>query len=793
MFEKKNVLLILSSLSDSTRELLKNFCGATIDISVSDDTQANEYRQGKTFEGKTVYLCGDFSKSKDFRLALPTAKKVFIIRDISYDYEESEEEEQQRRGFDFEIVGLGRVPLSVHGVGVLYPGYFVGGNLSDKNNSYFHRIHQEHAFQSLTESTKPGIAHRTGIYLTPVTQDSEGNRHFHLLRCSSNFSGPTENFGPTDHHIVGAMNEEASDIFGDTAAPLNHVLAQTYHNTVRTGTQKETKAKIKAHSDKTKDMPENGVMAFVTFYDGLDKLKRLNKRSDGLVDLFDYGYGKGVSALTKLHFRLKSCAEERYPELTKTFSVTLYPGSVFFMPLSTNRLYTHEIRPPALNAEHLPTRMGYVVRCSDTKAVHRIKDGKTFLQRKHPLEGQREGDDLIEMVPPTSAGMSELRKLYADENRSDAFVNYGRDFFLFSMNEGDYVAPVYEPADEFRVYGVADAGESGLFDKLIKSVPWETVGKGRQGAVLVRPDKPHGVPIVRTTTKYEKPAICFQAVHDKLARAIQKCASTPNEFNNALIENYTTAYAKMGFHSDQALDLQDSGGGGSSSKGDELSSCIAVFSCYDNPDGANRKLVVEPKVMTGTEHGDGTFEIPLRHNSVVVWNLDANRRFRHKIVLDNKNRGVGTRGPAAKVPDSRWLGVTFRTSKTFVKYTSQPETSATVVAALLEDGTPLTLATRDDEQQTREFYSLRGRENRETSFVYPSSLTYTISPSDLMVPVGLSDTSHETKPEKRNIGSSSSNKRPDPPLATTADAHMEPPVPKCSSVKNDNMMEIEAQ
>ena len=34
----------------------------------------------------------------------------------------------------------------------------------------------------------------------------------------------------------------------------------------------DTKAKIKAHADKTKDMPVNGLMAFVTFYDKLEKL-----------------------------------------------------------------------------------------------------------------------------------------------------------------------------------------------------------------------------------------------------------------------------------------------------------------------------------------------------------------------------------------------------------------------------------------------------------------------------------------------------------------------------------------
>jgi hypothetical protein len=44
------------------------------------------------------------------------------------------------------------------------------------------------------------------------------------------------------------------------------------------------------------------------------------------------------------------------------------------------------------------------------------------------------------MEPPTDAGMAALRELYAAENRSDAFIDYG-DRFRFSMNDGDYKAP----------------------------------------------------------------------------------------------------------------------------------------------------------------------------------------------------------------------------------------------------------------------------------------------------------------------------------------------------------------
>jgi hypothetical protein len=300
---------------------------------------------------------------------------------------------------------LGKAPVRIGNAGVFYRRFFDDPTL-------FHRISAEHTFQALTESVKPSTAHRTGLYLTPVTRQSDG-LHFKLLRCSTNLSGPTENFCATDHQIVDALNREAAAIFRDHA-PLDHVLAQIYKNT--TLGQKQTKAKISAHADKTKDMPANGIMAFCTFYDGLGALAPL--------DDFDHGY-KGKSGLTKLRFQLKPGAVASVPE----FTLTLYPGSVFFMPLSTNRLYTHEIQSSMLNAEMLPTRLGYVARCSKTEAVHR--DGTTFLKR---------GDALVPLEPATDEGRLELRALYASENKTHDVIDYG-DRFQFSMNDGDYRAP----------------------------------------------------------------------------------------------------------------------------------------------------------------------------------------------------------------------------------------------------------------------------------------------------------------------------------------------------------------
>jgi len=55
----------------------------------------------------------------------------------------------------------------------------------------------------------------------------------------------------------------------------------------------------------------------------------------------------------------------------------LYPNSVFIMSLEMNRLYTHEISPSHLPMDLIPLRLGYVIRCSKTKAIY--KDNKTYI------------------------------------------------------------------------------------------------------------------------------------------------------------------------------------------------------------------------------------------------------------------------------------------------------------------------------------------------------------------------------------------------------------------------------
>ncbi|MEM9539597.1 MAG: alpha-ketoglutarate-dependent dioxygenase AlkB [Cyanobacteria bacterium P01_E01_bin.42] len=254
--------------------------------------------------------------------------------------------------------------------------------------------------------------------------------------------------------------------------------------------------------------------------------------------------------------------------------------------------------------------------------------------------------------------------------------------------------PESKITDEIASYALAIAGN--LFEELRASVRFEDVGKGRQGAVLLKRDETGCIPIVRTTTQYSTPAQQFQPVHDRLARQIQQTASLSVGFNNALIECYGNAYTKMGAHSDQALDLADE-------------SFIAIFSCYQYPESANplRKLVIESKEPRGDRA-----KIPLAHNSIVVFSIKTNRRFKHKIVLDKSSQNR----------ENQWLGITYRTSKTFVRFADE--------CVYFADNTRLTLA-NDEEKQ--EFYNLRRQENKETDFIYPQ-IAYTISESDIMPP-----------------------------------------------------------
>ena len=99
--------------------------------------------------------------------------------------------------------------------------------------------------------------------------------------------------------------------------------------------------------------------------------------------------------------------------------------------------------------------------------------------------------------------------------------------------------------------------------------PMTTVTAGRQSGVLVDCHDAL-IPIVRTTTRYEKAPLSFSALHYEIIDKTRKVSGMPHlAFNNAMIEIYTNDYRKMRYHTDQALDLADD-------------SFIGLFSCYED-------------------------------------------------------------------------------------------------------------------------------------------------------------------------------------------------------------------
>ncbi len=260
--------------------------------------------------------------------------------------------------------------------------------------------------------------------------------------------------------------------------------------------------------------------------------------------------------------------------------------------------------------------------------------------------------------------------------------------------------------------------EQITFDKLFEGINFEPITKGRLGANLFYSNS-NKIPLVRTTTIYTNPIQKFNSLHLEIINQIKLQAKEKYnldipELINGLVEIYTDEYKTMGFHTDQALDL-------------EPKSYICIYSFYSNPKSQSlRKLEIQNKI-----NGEKK-SISLTHNSVVLFDLETNQKNLHKIVLSESNSKSNSKLNSEfdfNLEDqNKWFGLTLRTSKTFVEFVDSK-------AYLIEKSNPefkteLKLATIEEK---KEFYKLRSEENKSTCYLYPL-IPYTISPSDLIKP-----------------------------------------------------------
>lgn len=231
-----------------------------------------------------------------------------------------------------------------------------------------------------------------------------------------------------------------------------------------------------------------------------------------------------------------------------------------------------------------------------------------------------------------------------------------------------------------------------IFDDLIKTTNFENITTGRCGANII--DYTNGlVPLVRTTTQYQNASQPFSKIHYQLIEKIKSVFPHYNlSFNNALVEIYDNSYRKMSYHTDQTQDLAND-------------SFICLFSCYDNILHNERTLDIINKTS------NDKINLTLSNNSIILFSLESNKNHLHKIVLNKYNFA------------SKWLGITFRLSKTFIHFVNE-------IPYFFGSNIELKFIDKDNIQTYYEYKSL---ENKNIDFKYPE-LFYTINNGDLICP-----------------------------------------------------------
>jgi len=261
--------------------------------------------------------------------------------------------------------------------------------------------------------------------------------------------------------------------------------------------------------------------------------------------------------------------------------------------------------------------------------------------------------------------------------------------------------------------------QNDIYKCVIESIRFEDVAKGRKGAIIVSPKYEtqynrnyYLIPIVRTTTKYNYPAQIYDKYKNTFIFNIineiqfQFNYMYPNIdiiFNNAMVELYDTNYKKMGFHTDQELDIEDN-------------SYICLFSCYEN--NSNNKDDFRTLTIKNKET-EKTTDIELTNKSVIIFSTDTNNKHLHKIILNSQK---------AK---NKWIGITFRLSKTFIHFIQNKP----FLLINLEDNLNTEFKYTDDTTHIKEFLIHKSNENKKNGkYNYPI-IDYTISKSDTFIPL----------------------------------------------------------
>jgi hypothetical protein len=231
--------------------------------------------------------------------------------------------------------------------------------------------------------------------------------------------------------------------------------------------------------------------------------------------------------------------------------------------------------------------------------------------------------------------------------------------------------------------------EQNIFHDIANNMEFEDITKGRKAITLVNSNV--NIPIVRSTTKYKNSAKLMTPEVFHVLNLIQNKFGFLNlKFNNCLAEIYDTRYRTMKYHTDQTLDL-------------EKDSYICIFSCYENTK-SNRIFQYYNKLSCFEKNSLMT------HNSIILFSVYENYRHTHKIILDTIANS-----------NDRWLGLTFRFSKTFIKFINE-------IPYFCHNNMELKLATPDEEKK---LYEMKSIENIGIIFEYPE-IFCTVSTGDLL-------------------------------------------------------------